>query len=112
MLPVGYFLVSVTLTSWVGSFQLKRFHKIEHMVEARKYTFSQGTLLTSERPYDIFPIAAPFFVCFHRFVLQRTLTIGGSITVQMTTCLTGLDLTKQVKLLFIQHKQRSLIQTK
>ena len=29
--------------------------------------------------------------------IQRTLTIvGGSVTVQLTPCLTGLDLTKQV----------------
>ena len=34
---------------------------------------------------------------------QRTLTIGGSITLRLT-CLTGLDLTKGVKLLLIQHK--------
>ena len=35
---------------------------------------------------------------------QRTLTyfVRGSITVQLTSCLTGLDLTKQVKLLSIQ----------
>ena len=38
---------------------------------------------------------------------QRTLTIGGSITVWLTSCLTGLDLTKQVKLLLIEHKQSS-----
>ena len=30
---------------------------------------------------------------------------GGSITVQLTSCLTGLDVTKQVNLLFIQLKQ-------
>ena len=29
---------------------------------------------------------------------QRTLTIGGGITVQLPSCLTGLDLTNQVKL--------------
>ena len=38
---------------------------------------------------------------------QRTLTIVESITVRLTSCLTGLDLTKQVKLLFIQHKEIS-----
>ena len=43
---------------------------------------------------------------------QRTLTMGGSITVWPTSCLTGLDLTKQVNLLLIQHKQSSCIQTK
>ena len=32
---------------------------------------------------------------------------GGSITVVLASCLTGLDLTKQVNLLFIQHKQSS-----
>ena len=37
---------------------------------------------------------------------QRTLTIGESITVWLT-CLTGLDLTKHIKLLFIQQKQSS-----
>ena len=35
---------------------------------------------------------------------QRTLTKGGSIIVQLT-CLTGLDLTNQVKLLQIQHSK-------
>ena len=39
------------------------------------------------------------------WVEQRTLTIGGSITVRTTSCLTGLDLTRQVKLFFIQHEQ-------
>ena len=38
---------------------------------------------------------------------QRTLTIGGCITEWLTSCLTGLDLTKQEKLLIIQHKQSS-----
>ena len=38
---------------------------------------------------------------------QRTLT-----TVQLTSCLSGLDMTKQVNLLFIQHKQSNLIQIK
>ena len=36
---------------------------------------------------------------------QRTLTIGGSINVQLTSCLTGLDLTKQGMLMLIQQKQ-------
>ena len=34
-----------------------------------------------------------------------------SITVRLTSCLTASYLTKQVKMLFIQHKQSSLIQT-
>ena len=42
-----------------------------------------------------------------RCLLHRTSTIGGSKTVQLTSALTGLSLTKQVKLLFIQHEQRS-----
>ena len=37
---------------------------------------------------------------------QRTLTIVGSMSVRLTSCLTGLDLTKQVKV-FIQNKQSS-----
>ena len=43
---------------------------------------------------------------------QRTLTnlIRGSITVQVTSCLTGLNLTIQVNMFLIQHKQRSWIQ--
>ena len=40
-----------------------------------------------------------------RQIIQRTLAIGGSITVQLTSSLTGLDLRKQVKLMLIQHKQ-------
>jgi len=38
---------------------------------------------------------------------QRTLTIGGSITVWLTSCLTGLDLTKQVNKLLNLHKKSS-----
>ena len=39
-------------------------------------------------------------------------THSPCITVWMTSCLTGLDLTQEVKLLFIKHKQSSLIKTK
>ena len=44
---------------------------------------------------------------------QRTLTyfVRGCITVWLTSCLTGLDLTKQVNLFLIKHKQSSKIQT-
>ena len=38
---------------------------------------------------------------------KRTLTIRESINLHLTSCLAGLDLTKQVKMLFLQHKQRS-----
>ena len=38
---------------------------------------------------------------------QRALRIGRSITVWLTSCLTGFDLTKQVKLMLMQHKQSS-----
>ena len=37
-------------------------------------------------------------------LVQRALTKGE---VRLTSCLTGLDFTKQIKLLFIQHKQSS-----
>ena len=39
------------------------------------------------------------------YVVQRTLTMRGSITVRLNSCLTRLELTKQVKLLFIQQKK-------
>ena len=44
---------------------------------------------------------------------QKTLTyfIRGSITVQLTSCLTGLDLAKQVNQLLIKLKQSSRFQT-
>ena len=38
---------------------------------------------------------------------QRTLTIGGSITVWQTSCLTGLNSTKQVKPMLIQRKNKA-----
>ena len=38
---------------------------------------------------------------------QRTLAIVGSITLPLTSCLTGLDLTQQVNMLLIQHNQSS-----
>ena len=40
---------------------------------------------------------------------QRTYTyiVRGSIIVQMTSCLTGVDMAEQVKLLLIKHKQSS-----
>ena len=44
--------------------------------------------------------------------IQRILTIWGSVTVQLTSCLTSLDATKQEKLLIIQHQPNSWIQTK
>ena len=37
--------------------------------------------------------------------IQRTLTIWESINVQLTSCLTGLDSTKHIKLMLIQHKK-------
>ena len=43
---------------------------------------------------------------------ENTRHRGGSITVQLTSCLTGLDSTKQVKLILIQLKQSGWIQTK
>ena len=49
-------------------------------------------------------------ICRHQY--QRTLTIGGSITVQLTFSLTGLDSAKQLKLMLIHHKQSSIIKTK
>ena len=36
---------------------------------------------------------------------QRTITIGGGFTVRLTSSLTGLDLTNQVKLIVIQHSK-------
>ena len=43
------------------------------------------------------------------WIRQITLVyfVRGSITVQLTSCLTGLDLTKLVNLDLIQHKQSS-----
>ena len=38
---------------------------------------------------------------------QRTLNIGGSITVWLTTCLTGLYLTKQVNMLLINRSKEA-----
>ena len=37
--------------------------------------------------------------------MHWNLTIGGSITEHLASCLIGLDLTKQVKLLQIQQRQ-------
>ena len=37
----------------------------------------------------------------------ETTFVWGSITILLTSCLTGLDLTKQVNRLFIEHKQSS-----
>ena len=46
-------------------------------------------------------------------IVPRALTyfVRGSISVQLTSYLTGLDLAKKVNLLFIKHKQSSWIQT-
>ena len=41
------------------------------------------------------------------YIRQRTLTIEGSITVRLTSCLNGLNSTKQVKLMLIKHTQNS-----
>ena len=42
-----------------------------------------------------------------RGLSQRTLIIGGSISVWLTSCLTDLDSTKQANQLLIRHKQSS-----
>ena len=47
----------------------------------------------------------------NRSLWYRIPTIEGIITVQLTSCLTSLDLTKQVNLLLIQPKHSSWIQT-
>ena len=49
----------------------------------------------------------PMDVIIGQSLNQRTLVLGGSITVWLTSGLSGLDLTKKVKLMFIKHKQSS-----
>ena len=73
------------------------------------------------RPY--LPRCANKYLCEHigpltaarigQNISQRTLTyfVKGCITVQLTSCLTGLDSTKLVNLYLVQHKQSSWIQT-
>ena len=46
----------------------------------------------------------PARVIIYYSIVQRPLTIVESITVQLTFSVTGLDLKKHVKLLFIPHK--------
>ena len=43
-------------------------------------------------------------------LISKNTNLWQSITVQLISCLAGLDLTKQVKQLFIQHKQSRWIQ--
>ena len=43
----------------------------------------------------------------NKLSLQRTLTIGESITVRLTSCLTGLDFIKEIKLWLIESKLSS-----
>ena len=45
------------------------------------------------------------------FIIQRTLTIGRSMTVRLTSYLTGLDLSKEVKPVLIKHSQSRRTQT-
>ena len=49
----------------------------------------------------------------HSWQSQRTLLyfVKGSITVRLTSCLTGLDSTKQFDVFLIRHKQSTCIQT-
>ena len=47
-----------------------------------------------------------------RSIIQRTLTLGGSVTVQLTSCLTGYYMTKRVNMLLIKHNQSSWIYRK
>ena len=42
---------------------------------------------------------------------SHTLQVWGTFTVQLTSCLTGLDLTEQVKSVSYQQKQNSRIKT-
>ena len=47
------------------------------------------------------------YICTHSTNTITSSSREGSITVWLTSCLTGLDLTKQVIMLLIQHKQSS-----
>ena len=46
------------------------------------------------------------------FIAENTHFLSGSITVLLTSCLNGLDLTKQVNMFLMQHKQISCKQFK
>ena len=80
------------LTEWEFYFSLCSRHFVT-ATESNFYNFIFSTDRTLPIQYRL------------KFLLvQRALTKGE---VQLTSCLTGLDLTKQIKLLFIQHKQSS-----
>ena len=86
------------------------------------YPKSKSIFLCFKWPYRIlrlqfrlkYTIEAHFHLQDLHTKRQRTLTyffVNGNITVQLTSCLTGLDLINKVYILPIKHKQSSCIQT-
>ena len=100
-LPKESFIQFQPPTSLCRSWRFQRQNWFRTM-HRRRYTFTMPSGLCYFRWQFQVNISAGY-------LHQRTPTIGWSIAVQLTSCLTGLDLTEQVKLFFIQHKQSSWI---
>ena len=96
----------------------KYLHKLEFKanVACWRTQYEHGATFWEYFRYDFLRV---FSIRFYRLLLhkdmeQRTLTclVKGMITVWLTSCLTGLDSTKQVNILLIQYKQSRWIGTK
>ena len=99
----------------VSSFIIKVFTGKSRLWDfsSNRSTMLLGTLWPQRRytSTTFFCFGATSVMIFDQCSKQRTLTMAGSITLWLTPCLTGLHWTKQLKLLLIQHKQSSWIQT-
>ena len=99
--------VVVNVSSIVVIYARRRFIRLANELRYFPSSYMSVDLLLRKFSLSVALMASVFEV-------SRTLTyfVKGSITVSLTSCLTGLDSTKQVNMLLIQHQQSSWIQTK
>ena len=94
---------------------LWRIHDGEERSDGRKEILKNGRSYPSLQSIQVFlkngPIPASSFPHDTLQIPENTHFLMGSITVRLTSCLTGLDSTKLVNLYLIQHKQSSWILT-
>ena len=94
--------VVVNVSSIVVIYARRRFIRLANELRYFPSSYMSVDLLLRKFSLSVALMASVFEV-------SRTLTyfVKGSITVSLTSCLTGLDSTKQVNMLLIQHQQSS-----
>ena len=103
----------ITLLNWLGSHSLTSWPEIRStcfLVVCRYRKYIKHLKRKSTDQSIAIPTIAQNFCRNQRSSLFRKtiLTIGGRITVRLTSCLTGLDSTKEAKLSLIQHNPNKI----